>query len=286
MVLSARPCLCIIGGLSMQKKICSIVIVVLSMVLCSGAVVAQGTPVMLGAGQELRIDLPLQPGRSYEISMDVRTELPDAAAVMTLCLIGENNQVLETWEAKTVLPETGEWAILGFSHVPLPQKSGRWELVVTADQEGRYYWQNLRVLRSYNESQETIAYWNDKLSSQGEFYTGLVVDARHLDVRRGISPRIYSENGQLIYGGVLASQDLVQERGVVGYGSELTPELLQRLEVDPDYPYAKPLVVEAIGVADAAQTGVYISNEDTQRVLEAMAQYDFFARYAVIFLIN
>ena len=29
----------------------------------------------------------------------------------------------------------------------------------------------------------------------------------------------------------------------------------------------------------------YISNEDT-RVLEAMAQYDFFARYAVIFLIN
>ena len=61
----------------------------------------------------------------------------------------------------------------------------------------------------------------------------------------------------------------------MGYGSELTPELLQRLEVDPDYPYAKPLVVEAIGVADAAQTGVYISNEDTQRVLEAMAQYDF-----------
>ena len=149
----------------MQKKICSIVIVVLSMVLCSGAVVAQGTPVMLGAGQELRIDLPLQPGRSYEISMDVRTELPDAAAVMTLCLIGENNQVLETWEAKTVLPETGEWAILGFSHVPLPQKSGRWELVVTADQEGRYYWQNLRVLRSYNESQET-SLLNDKLSSR------------------------------------------------------------------------------------------------------------------------
>jgi hypothetical protein len=39
-------------------------------------------------------------------------------------------------------------------------------------------------------------------------------------------------------------------------------------------------------VADPAKTSVYITAEDTQRILQAMAQYDFFARYAVIFLVN
>ena len=84
----------------------------------------------------------------------------------------------------------------------------------------------------------------------------------------------------------MASQNVVQEQGIVGYGSELTSELLERIAVDADYPYVAPLVVEAVGTADAAKTGVYISEEDTRRVLEAMAQYDFFARFAVIFLVN
>ena len=286
MVFTGRACRSREGGLAMQKRIRTILPALLILMLWTAAAWAQGTPVDLGEGGALRIELPVEAGRSYEISMEVRTNLQDAVASMTLELIGEDDRVVEPLKAQSALPNSGEWTLLGFAHVPLPQKSGRWELVVTADQPGRYYWRNLKVLRSYSEAQEAIAYGEEEPAPEREFYTGLVVDARHLDVRRGISPRIYSESGQLIYGGVLAPQDLVQERGVVAYGSELTPELLERLRISPDDPYVNPLVIKAVGVADPAKTSVYITAEDTQRILQAMAQYDFFARYAVIFLVN
>ncbi|NMB01576.1 MAG: hypothetical protein GX971_08695 [Firmicutes bacterium] len=270
----------------MQKMTNHLLLAVLIILLFPKFGQATGTALMLGAGQELRIDLPLEANKTYAISMDLRTDLPQSVVNMTLCLISNNNEVLEYQILTTELGDGGRWTTIGFPEVQIPHRVGRWEMVITADTEGRYYWKDLKVYRTYGSSLDTQAYWSEKLAEQGTFYTGLVIDARHLDVRRGISPRIYSESGQLIYGGVLASQELVQERGVVGYGSELTPELLTRLEVDPDYPYIAPLLVEAIAVTDAAQTGVIISEADTQRILEAMAKYDFLARYAVIFLVN
>lgn len=264
----------------------TIFMVAIMFLFASTIVQAAGTAIMLGADQELRIDLPLESEKTYTISMDIRTDLPDSVINMTLCLIGNNNEVFEYQILNSALGNDGNWTTIGFPEVQIPQNTGRWELLLTANVEGRYYWKDLRVQRTYTSSLDTQVYWSEKLATQGPFYTGLVVDARHLDVRRGISPRIYSESGQLIYGGVLASQELVQERGVVGYGSELTSELLERLEVDPDYPYIAPLVVEAIEVTDPTRTGVIVSEADTQRILQAMVQYDFFARYAVIFLVN
>lgn len=252
----------------------------------SGGVMAMGTSLMLGAGQEFRFDLPLEAGKSYVISMALRTDLADASVTMTLCHIKNNNEVTEHHISRHELVGGGGWTTLSVPEVHTTPSPGRFELVVTADKEGRYYWKDLKVERSYASSQQMYEYWSEKLATQGTFYTGLVIDARHLEVRRGMSPRIYSESGQLLYGGVLAGQDFVQDQGVVGYGSELTSDLLSRIAVDSDYPYVAPLVVEALAVADAAQTGVYISEEDTRRVLEAMVQYDFFARYAVIFLVN
>lgn len=256
------------------------------MVCVNGNVMAMGTPLMLGAGQEFRFDLPLESGKSYAVNMALRTDLKNTAITMTLCHVRNNNEVAELHTSRHGLGDDGSWHILRIPEVHTPTSPGRFELIITADTEGRYYWKDLKVERSYTASADNQEYWSEKLATQGTFFTGLVVDARHLDVRRGMSPRIYSASGQLLYGGVLAGQDLVQDRGVVGYGSELTSELLQRIAIDSDYPYVAPLVVQAVGVADPAKTSVYISEDDTRRVLEAMVQYDFFARYAVIFLVN
>lgn len=271
----------------MQKTYISMLLFVLVILfLPLSSIWAEGTGLMLGAGQELRLDLGLEVNKTYDISMELRTDLVDAVVTMTLCAIGPNNEVIEHQIFQERLGRGGEWRVLALGGVQTLQTIGRWELVLTANKEGRYFWKDLKVARTYGTAQSIQEQWSEKLATQGTFYTGLVVDARHLDVKRGISPRIYSASGQLIYGGVLASQELVQERGVVGYGSELTSGLLARLELDSDYPYAAPLVVEAIAVADVSQTGVYISEADTRRVLEAMAKYDFFARYAVIFLVK
>lgn len=258
----------------------------LLLLVIGGNAMAAGTALMLGAGQEFRFDLPLDAGKGYSINMSLRTDLSDATITMTLCHILNNNEVVEQYTSRHELGSSGAWYLLNIPEVQTLASPGRFELVITADKEGRYYWKDLKVERNYASSRNSQEFWSEKLATQGTFYTGLVIDARHLDVRRGMSPRIYSASGQLLYGGVLAGQEVVQGQGVVGYGSELTSDLLTRITVDTDYPYVAPLIVEALAVADAAQTGVFISEEDTRRVLEAMVQYDFFARYAVIFLVN
>lgn len=276
-----------IGGTKMRHYIYhSLICVGLLLFVLSCSAFAQGTALMLGAGQELRLDLPLESQKTYKVSTSFRTDLPNAIVTMTLCAIHSNNEVVEYQTVNQTLGEQGIWHTLYLEDVQIPQSPVRWELVLKADVEGRYWWKELTVERIYGSEQGVEEYWSKKLASDGTFYTGLVIDARHLDVQRGISPRIYSESGQLLYGGVLAPQDVVQELGVVGYGQELTSELLGRLSVDPAYTYVAPLIIEATAVADAAKTGVCISEADTARVLEAMAKYDFFARYAVIFLVK
>ena len=271
----------------MQRTIRIVIIGVLLLILTTphGALGA-GTALMLGSGQEFRFDLPIDPGKEYLVSMALRTDLSDAVVTMTLCQIRNNNEVIELQRTQIGLGDSGSWQIVALPEVQTPESPGRFELIVTASEGGRYFWKDLKAERVYGTTQDSQAYWSEKLAAQGTFFTGLVVDARHLDVRRGMSPRIYSESGQLLYGGVLASQNIVQEQGIVGYGSELSSDLLERLTVDSDYPYVAPLVVQALGIADAAKTGVYISDEDTRKVLEAMVQYDFFARFAVIFLVD
>ena len=44
--------------------------------------------------------------------------------------------------------------------------------------------------------------------------------------------------------------------------------------------------MKAIGTIEPARTAVYISDADAERILQALSQYDFLARYAVIFLID
>lgn len=270
-----------------MRKIAQRISICLSFLLFfSGLSFAMGTPLLLDENLTFSLDLNLETGKSYALSMDLRTDFFVADVSMVLCGLDENGEMIEFQRVQSQLLESGQWQKVFLADVLLPDTITDWQLKIEVDRSGQYYWQNLNVQRVFMSNKTTEDYWNEKLATQGSFYTGLVVDARHLDLKRGMSPRIYSESGQLLYGGVLASADLVQEQGVVAYGPELTPQLLSRLAVDPEYPYSKPLVVEAIQVADPSQTGVYLNEADTQRVLEAMAEYDFFARYAVIFLLN
>ncbi len=119
-----------------------------------------------------------------------------------------------------------------------------------------------------------------------QVYTGLIVDARGLGLQRGISPRVWSESGELIYGGVVASYDYVQQQGVVSYGRELSSNMVQRVSVPGRLSYTSPLTIVALDVAGPARTEVIISQNDARRIFEAAKKYDFFAHYAVVFLID
>jgi len=120
-----------------------------------------------------------------------------------------------------------------------------------------------------------------------EIYTGLIVDARGLGLERGMSPRIWSESGEMIYGGVAASYDYVQHSGVASYGTQLSEELKERLSIRSKLSsFFSPLIVKAQGVKGQPRTGVILDQATADRIIAAIQNYDFFAHYAVVFLVD
>lgn len=126
---------------------------------------------------------------------------------------------------------------------------------------------------------------DEKLIEQGLVYTGLIVDARGLNLQRGMSPKVYSESGQLVYAGVAVSHGFLQEAGVASYGQELSPDLLRRIQ-PKDTIKVSPLVVKALSLDGNTESSVTISDADAQSVIDALDTYDFLAHYAVVFLID
>ena len=126
---------------------------------------------------------------------------------------------------------------------------------------------------------------DEELIRQGLIYTGLIVDARGLNLQRGMSPKIFSESGQLIYAGVAVAYGFLQEAGIASYGQELNPDLLRRIQPNGTIKVS-PLVVNALEVRGTTESSVTISDADAQAILEALDTYDFLAHYSVVFLID
>ncbi|NLM40655.1 MAG: hypothetical protein GX205_11450 [Firmicutes bacterium] len=265
-------------------KLTSAILLAVFMAISANAAIV-GEEIELGNGKQFRQPLVLEPGQKYSVSISVQSAQPNAQVTLTVEFADDGGTVKEYISTQRGLGGEGRWTVVGLEFTT-PDSPRQAQLVLTADQPGTYRWDSLAVQKLHETVNEVQQYWEERFAKHGAVYTGLVVDARHLDVRRGISPRVYSESGQLLYGGVLASAEFVQDVGVVAYGRELDPDLIKRIQVDPEYAYARPLIVEAVGVVDPARTGVYVSEADAERILQALSQYDFFARYAVIFLIN
>jgi len=110
-------------------------------------------------------------------------------------------------------------------------------------------------------------------------YTGLIVDARNLNLKSSFSPRVYDEAGNIIYGNKYIDPDFAISQGMVDYSS-LNVALGGSTRVG-----TKPLVVRAIRVVDN-DFNVVISNEDAQKALAANVQSGFMKKCAVAFSRN
>ena len=91
-------------------------------------------------------------------------------------------------------------------------------------------------------------------------YTGVVIDARGIQVRPAISPRIFDENGKEVYG--LGSVDLeyMVKNGMSGYARELTvAQSNQRVG-------ANPIKIKAVRTSGTGKSDIIISNADAQNI--------------------
>ena len=76
-------------------------------------------------------------------------------------------------------------------------------------------------------------------------------------------------------------------RALVAYSTDLREATSHpRLKVSDAYPFRLPLVVDAQGTRGLPRTDVIIGAADARRIREAVEEYDFLGRFAVVFVLE
>lgn len=176
---------------------------------------------------------------------------------------------------KVSLPLVG-----AFSDILLPQKFDRAKLLQIDRPlcpccgqpwpEGRPVPENLHLIMPADSV-------NSDLSQK---YTGLIIDARGLDVSPALAPTIIDELGNEIYGEMFANRVYAVDIGLVGYLSD--PDSARTNSRVRD----NPLLVKAVRSSGARNADMVISAQDGLLVHAAVRRFDFFQRCRVIIVVD
>ncbi|MBN1932391.1 MAG: hypothetical protein JW786_12375 [Desulfobacterales bacterium] len=113
-----------------------------------------------------------------------------------------------------------------------------------------------------------------------EIYTGLVVDARGLNVKAAMSPKILDENGREAYGAAFVSREFAVQQGMSGYMKDFSAA-----QTDPRV-LNSPLTVKGLRIQDARPTDIVISNADASKLRSASENLFFLKKCRVIIVIE
>lgn len=111
-------------------------------------------------------------------------------------------------------------------------------------------------------------------------HTGMVVDARGIQARPAMSPRIFDEDGKEIYGSVNVDREYALKQGMSGYARELAAaQNNQRVT-------ANPLIVKALKTSGAGKADLVISNADAQQIRSSEANAAFMKQCRVMIVLD
>ena len=110
--------------------------------------------------------------------------------------------------------------------------------------------------------------------------TGVIIDARGLNARPAMAPRILDQNGNPIYGPGKYSRQYAVENGVAGYSKTLeAAQKDQRV-------MGNPIVVKGVATSGTNKTDITISNADVSKINSANRNYKVLNDCRVLILID
>ena len=112
----------------------------------------------------------------------------------------------------------------------------------------------------------------------GKVYTGLIIDARGSGAQPAMSPKIYDEDGNELYGSAYVDQEFVQKHGMAGYVRDLDQALAN------DRVQGTPAVLKALSSSGANQTDFILSKSDADQ-LRGLADHLNFLREARVVIV-
>jgi hypothetical protein len=111
-------------------------------------------------------------------------------------------------------------------------------------------------------------------------YTGMALDARGIQARPAILPRIFDEDGAEVYSLSKIDIEYAIKNGISGYTRDLSaPQNNQRVGVNP-------ITVKALGISGAGKSDIIIGDIDAQKVRSAAERSSFLKQCKVLIILD
>ena len=117
-------------------------------------------------------------------------------------------------------------------------------------------------------------------ASGGEVFTGLVVDARGIQARPAMSPRIIDEKGQEVYGSMNVEREYAVQQGMSGYARDLTAAQSNARVTN------SPVSVKGIKTEGAGRSDIVIANADAERIRASGDNQGFLKKCRVMIVLD
>lgn len=114
----------------------------------------------------------------------------------------------------------------------------------------------------------------------GIVYTGLVVDARGVQARPAMSPKIVDENGQEVYGTAMVDREFAVQQGMSGYARDLTSAQGNARVTN------NPLTVKGTKTQGAGKSDIVISNADAASLRAAADNLTFMKKCRIMIVLD
>ena len=117
-------------------------------------------------------------------------------------------------------------------------------------------------------------------SGSGGVFTGLVVDARGLNARPAMAPKIVDESGQEVYGSAFVSREYAVQQGMSGYAKEVNAAKGNQRVTD------NPLTVKGLKTDGPGRCDIVISDADASRIRNAAEHLSFMKKCRVMIVVD
>jgi hypothetical protein len=117
-------------------------------------------------------------------------------------------------------------------------------------------------------------------TSAPEIFTGLVIDARGIDLKPVLIPRLLDGNGQEVFGAPYVSREFAVQWGTGGYAVDI--------KASRNNPRIgkNPLVVKGLRTLDTGHSDIVISNTDAAKLLSSSEHLSFLKECRVLIVVD
>ncbi len=116
--------------------------------------------------------------------------------------------------------------------------------------------------------------------SSGPVFTGLVIDARGIQTRPAMAPKILDENGQEVYGSMNVDREYAVQQGMSGYARDLTSAQNNSRVTN------NPLTVKGVKVQGQGRSDIVISNDNAAKIRAAGDSLSFMKKCRVMIVLD